>query len=96
MPRQSYNIWLNNLCTKERELRRLKAINQRHAWLRKNEFRIREYIKRDKQLQEQIVDQYLILLAEQGPSAIPDDLEMQYNTLQRETENVTFPSSNKK
>lgn len=82
--------------TKERELRRLKAINQRHAWLRRNGARIREYIKRNKQLQEEIIDQYLILLAEQGPSAIPEDLEMQYNTLQREAENITFPSPSNK
>lgn len=92
MPYQSsYNLWFNNFCSKERELRRLKAINQRHAWLRKNGARIREYIKRNKQLQEQIIDQYLILLAEQGPSAIPTDLEMEYNTLLREVPNITFP-----
>lgn len=80
--------------TKERELRRLKAINQRHAWLRKNEHRIRELVKKDKLLQEQILNQYLILLAEQGPSAIPTDIDMQYNTLHREAENLDL-SKNK-
>ena len=86
--KQSYSTWMNNLCSKERELRRLKAINQRYAWLRRNEYRIREYVKKSKALQEQILNQYLILLAEQGPSAIPNDVELQFSTLFREAEGI--------
>lgn len=94
MPYPYRSLTEQYFATKERELRRLKCINQRHAWLRKNEHRIRELVKKDKLLQEQILNQYLILLAEQGPQAIPQDVEMQYYTLQREAENLDL-STNK-
>lgn len=91
-PYRSYNE--KYFACKERELRRIKAINQRYAWLRRNEYRIRELIKRDKILQEEILNQYLILIAEQGPSAIPADVEAHYDTLYREATNLDL-SKNK-
>lgn len=72
------------IAAKEREFNRLKAANQRHTWLRKNEHRIRAYIKKNKELQDHIINQYLNLLAEQSESGFPTDLSVQYANLQRD------------
>lgn len=69
------------------QVRKLKAINARYRWIKKNQFRIREYVKKNKQLQEELLNQYLIILAEQGPDALPQDPSLVFNTFQREVDN---------